>query len=396
MSAAAAPRTHVRRVAAGSRALWTEKLPLLPRLDIELTERCNNNCVHCSVNLPPGDAPARDRELKAAEWKGILDQAAALGCLTVRMTGGEPLLREDFPEIYLHARRAGLKVLLFTNATLLTPEIADLLARVPPLQAVEVSVYGLTWMSYDTAARTRGACDAAWRGIRLLLDRKVPFIVKSALLPSNKGEREDFEAWARTVPGMASRELSYASLFEMRTRRDDPVKDKLIRSLRPDPLEAARFLLRDRAAREERRRFCALHGGAPGDGLFTCECPTGRGAVDAYGWFQHCLPLRHRDTVFDVRARSLRTAVVEFLPYLRRMKAADPAYRERCARCFLKSLCGQCPAKSWTEHGTLDTPVEYLCEVTHAQARILGILTPGERAWEIGSWRSRVDTPADS
>ncbi len=48
------------------------------------------------------------------------------------------------------------------------------------------------------------------------------------------------------------------------------------------------------------------------------------------------------------------------------------------------------PAKSWTEHGTLDTPVEYLCEVAHAQARKLGLLGEDEKSWEVTDGQARV------
>ena len=82
--------------------------PLLGRLDMELTERCNNNCIHCYINLPADD-PCKARELSAEKIKAILSEAASLGCLTVRFTGGEPLLRNDFQEIYLFARRLGLE-----------------------------------------------------------------------------------------------------------------------------------------------------------------------------------------------------------------------------------------------------------------------------------------------
>jgi hypothetical protein len=54
-------------------------------------------------------------------------------------------------------------------------------------------------------------------------------------------------------------------------------------------------------------------------------------------------------------------------------------------------LCEQCPSKSWMEHGTLDTPVEYLCEVAHAQTRYLGLLEGGEKAWQIDNWKERVE-----
>ncbi len=75
------------------------------------------------------------------------------------------------------------------------------------------------------------------------------------------------------------------------------------------------------------------------------------------------------------------------------MKACDPDYLRRCGCCFLKGLCEQCPAKSWMEHGTLDTPVEYLCQVAHAQAIYLGLLEEKEHTWEMNPkvWRIRVE-----
>ena len=73
------------------------------------------------------------------------------------------------------------------------------------------------------------------------------------------------------------------------------------------------------------------------------------------------------------------------------MRSVNPDYLSRCAVCFLKGLCEQCPGKSWSEHGTLDTPVEYLCEVAHEQAEFLGLIAKKEKAWEIKNWKSRIE-----
>ena len=54
------------------------------------------------------------------------------------------------------------------------------------------------------------------------------------------------------------------------------------------------------------------------------------------------------------------------------------------------SYCEQCPASSWAQHGTLDTPVEYLCQVAHARACHLGLLEQGERAWQVTDWQARL------
>jgi len=92
-----------------------QEKPLLGWLDMELTERCNNNCLHCYINLPENDVQAKERELPFEEVKRILKEAASLGCITVRFTGGEPLLREDFKEIYLFSKREDLRVMIFTK-----------------------------------------------------------------------------------------------------------------------------------------------------------------------------------------------------------------------------------------------------------------------------------------
>jgi hypothetical protein len=42
------------------------------------------------------------------------------------------------------------------------------------------------------------------------------------------------------------------------------------------------------------------------------------------------------------------------------------------------------------EHGKLDGRVEYLCDVAHAQARWLGLIQDGEKAWEVENWRKRI------
>ena len=360
----------------------------LARLDVELTERCNNDCIHCCINLAVHDRRARDREMTTPEVRGILAEAARLGCLQVRFTGGEPLLRPDFEELYLFARRLGLKVLIFTNARLISAHLAEVLAQVPPLAAIEITVYGMHADSYDAVTGVPGSFAQFRRGLDRLLERRVPFTVKGALLPPNRGEVDEFDAWALSTPWMQERP-GYSMFFDLRQRRDDAQKNALIESLRLTPQEALEVLARDEVRyRREMAEFAAKFMGPPGDLLFNC----GAGhevSVDAYGTAQPCLGMRSPDLTVDLRTSSLSDAV-DRLADVRALRATNPEYLRRCARCFLKSACEQCPAKSWAEHGTLDTPVEYYCDVAHAQARHMGWLKETERAWEVADWRVRL------
>ena len=369
-------------------SIWKGRAPLLGRLDIELTERCNNNCIHCCINLPADDLDAKKKELSTKQIKGILKEAISLGCLAARFTGGEPLLREDFEELYVFARKHGLKVILFTNATLMTSHLAELFARMPPLEKIEVSVYGMNKNSYEAVTGTPGSFEAAFRGINLLLEYKVPFVVKGAMLPSNKDELEEFEKWSAKVPWM-DKPAFRSMFFDLRCRRNGN-KNEVIKKLRLSPEEGLKVLTRKKDKYiGEMKEFCSKFMHPSGENLFSCGSGHG-GCVDAYGYFQPCLMLRHPDTVYNLKDGSLKDALTNFFPKLREIKACNAEYLSRCAKCFLKGLCEQCPAKSWAEHGTLDTPVEYLCEIAHSQARFLGLIDKSEKAWEVKNWKDRI------
>lgn len=382
-------RTYISINNMGHDPLWKGEGTPAAHLDIELTERCNNACIHCCINRPVGDRRSRARELDTGAWKDILRQAAGLGVMTVRFTGGEPLLRDDFPELYLFARRLGLRVMLFSNARLITPQIAALLADVPPLAEVEVSVYGMSRESYEAVTAIDGSYATFLSGVQLLLDRKIPFVVKGALLPPNKKDMAAFDAWAATLPRMDA-PPAYAMFFDLRGRRDSAAKNNRIRRLRVSPKEGLGVLTRNPDQyRKEMAEFFEKFLAPPDDRLFTCS--IGPGCVDAYGVFQPCLSLRHPDLTFDLKKGALKEALASGLPRLKEMRAVNPLYLERCARCFLRGFCEQCPAKSWAEHGTLDRPVEYFCRVAHAQALSLGLLGKKERAWDVRDSADRIE-----
>ena len=359
---------------------------VLSSLDIELTERCNNNCIHCYINQPADDENLKNKELSTAEIKNILKEAVSLGCLNVRFTGGEPLLRQDFEEIYIYARKLGLRVLIFTNGCLITPHLAQLFKNIPTLEGIEITEYGMSKTSYEKATRVAGSYEKAWNGINLLLYNKLPFSVKAPIVPSFKPEIEKFEEWAynNVKPQKETKYGVFSMSFDLRARRDSKDKNQLIKKLRLPPEETLKILTRDKEGYIKNvKEYYERCGGPVGKTLFDCGAGIQSGCVDAYGNFQMCLLLRHPKTVYNLRKGSLKDALQNFFPMARNLVTENPVYLERCAKCVLKGLCDQCPAKSWMEHGTLDTPVEYLCEISHTKARLLGFLKEGEKGWEV-------------
>ncbi|HEY9072922.1 MAG TPA: radical SAM protein, partial [Desulfobaccales bacterium] len=164
--------------------------------DLEVTARCNNDCRHCYINLPAGDREAKEKELSLEEILRIAREAADLGAVWCLLTGGEPLLREDFFEIYLGLKRLGLLVSVFTNACLVSEEHVELFKHYPP-RDLEVSVYGVTRETYEGVTRRPGSFRAFRRGLDLLLGSGVKVRLKAMALKANVHELPEIAAFCR-------------------------------------------------------------------------------------------------------------------------------------------------------------------------------------------------------
>ena len=144
-----------------------EMIPRLPlKGSIDLTYRCNNNCRHCWLSLP-ANAPEKKNELTFDEIPRIVDESRAMGCQRWSISGGEPLLRPDFPEIFDYLTRKVVTYSLNTNGTLITPEIARLLKRKGTKM---IALYGVTAEIYDHITRNPGGFEKVMRGFEYLTE----------------------------------------------------------------------------------------------------------------------------------------------------------------------------------------------------------------------------------
>ncbi len=368
--------------------------PLLGYLTFELTERCNNNCVHCCINLPENDSNAIRNELSTPRIKELLVEARDLGCFKVRFTGGEPLLRDDFIDIYGFTRKLGLKVILSTNGTLLNSAHAAVFSRIPPMDLIEITLYGTNQKDYETLTRSPGSFEAVQRGMRLLREYNIPFAIRGPFVSDTKDDIEAFESIAAGIPWMKGLKMARIISLDPRIRRDDDKKNRRIKNNQPSLETALKFLLRDKAASlKDMKRFV----GGPtkvksDDRLFLCSAGEGGSCtIDPYGFIHACPVLRKPELSYNTDGGDIKTAITGFFPVFKTMKAENPAYLEQCGNCMLRGFCEQCPARSWAEHGVLDKPVSFLCQLAHAQAEYWGVVQEGEKAWEIEDWDGRIN-----
>ena len=72
------------------------------RMDMALTFRCQNDCIHCYAG-----GPHETPELTTEQWKSAIDKLSDIGVFILTFTGGEPTLRDDLPELLLYAQNKG-------------------------------------------------------------------------------------------------------------------------------------------------------------------------------------------------------------------------------------------------------------------------------------------------
>jgi radical SAM protein with 4Fe4S-binding SPASM domain len=330
---------------------------------IEVTHRCPLACAHCYNNLPMADAGARARELTLDEHRRILDELAEAGCLWLLFTGGEIFARRDFLDIYIHARRLGFLVTLFTNGTLITPQVADRLAEFRPF-AIEITLYGATRATYERLTGVAGAYDRCLRGIELLLERRLPLALKTVAVTLNVHELWDMQRFAE------ERGLEFKFDAMMNPRIDcshSPLATRL------SPEEAVALDLQDDRRMEEWRLFAErfFRPANPPERrheLYHCGGGVNSFAIDPYGGMSICV-LSQRDK-YDLRRGSVREGWEHFLRAVRARTITRPT---KCTDCELKSLCGMCPANGELENGDPEAPVDFLCHVAHLRAYAFGL-----------------------
>lgn len=339
---------------------------------LELTARCNNECRHCYINLPAGDADAREKELTIAQIMDIADQAMSLGAIWCNITGGEPLLRQDFADIYLGLKKKGLLVSVMTNATLINSDHVELFRRYPP-RDIEVTVYGVTRETYEAVSRRQGSFNAFMRGLNLLLDAGIKVRLKTMAIHSNLDE---IPLIAEFCHSLTKDYYRFDPQLHLRMDHDSARNDE-IRKERLSPQEVVLLEQSDDQRTRAMQKDCNnliipgfCHTAC--NHLFHCGAGEDDFVVSPDGTFRLCMSLCHPDCVYDLQKGSLADAWMNFVPKVRDMRSDKKDFLGTCRVCPIINLCLWCPAHADLETGELDGHIDYFCRVAHARAEVLG------------------------
>jgi radical SAM protein with 4Fe4S-binding SPASM domain len=329
-----------------------DRVPLSGAFD--LTHRCNFRCVHCYTGHLAAQPRSQAAELSTKQVTELLAAATHAGCLMLLLSGGEPLLREDFIDIYKAAKRLGLIVTVFTNASLITQAHLDAFSEYPP-HTVEVSVYAASDATYERITGARGSFGRVRRGIDQLMERGVRVSLKTMILRDNVDEVLAIEALARGLG--------------VRFRLDPTITPRLNGDPKPldqrvDPERAVAIEMATETRQSDMARFVERQktsgGGATASTsrLYRCGAGIASFHIDPQGYMHPCLMSR---------AIAYNTSAMGFGPAWKAVTSAvDEAKWEGtggCADCPNILLCGYCPGLFELEHASPSRPPEYVCRL---------------------------------
>lgn len=319
----------------------------------EITPTCNLRCRFCYVALDPYQGPY----LSTEQTCRALDVIERAGVLWLTLTGGEIFSRRDFPAIYEYALSKGFLVTLYTNATMVTESIAQLLSERPPF-SVEVSIYGADAAHYESTTQIHGSFARFERGVARLQAAGVSLLMKCPVSSLTADHVEAMVRWCseRSLPFKADPVIDarhdggqQPTLYRIEPRRVVELRDQLYElrhgaPRRSGPLPECSVQDESHATNE----------------LYTCGAGRVGFFVDALGNASHCVI--DREPAFPILEMPWETLWSEMGQWVTQPLPAHAS----CSGCTLRSGCSNCPARARLATGDPFAKDPYQCDITHA------------------------------
>lgn len=341
--------------------------------NFELTARCNFNCPMCYVHLSNEQVRQRGGELGAKQWLKIAEAAKNKGMVFALLTGGEPLVRKDFFEIYDGMREMGILLSINSNGSLLKGEILERFLEAPPFR-FNISLYG---GCNETYARMCGlpVYDQVKENIRVLRQAGVDVSLNLSITPYNRDDLDQIYSDAVELD-VNVRASSYMYPPIRLNSGEYGVGNRLSAGESAAcavAWDCLRFTPEDFAIRAE--NMAKLINTEP-DG---CPVEEGEGIRCRAGsssfwmtWDGKMMPCGMMTTPVVYPLETGFDAAWEQL----RQQAAQIRTPGKCTGCDYREICGVCAAVCLAETGRFDGVPEYVCR------RAEEIVRQTQVAWE--------------
>lgn len=327
--------------------------------NFELTARCNFNCPMCYVHMTPEQLKESGRdELTAKQWLEIAKAAKDKGMVFALLTGGEPLVRKDFFEIYDGMRKMGLLISINSNGSMLEGAVLEKFLEAPPFR-FNISLYGGNNETYRNMCGIP-AYDRVKENIHRLRQAGVEVSLNLSITPYNKNDLAQIYADAVELDvNVRASSYMYPSVRVNGERYGCGNRLSCSESAKYSvEWDKLRFAPEEFAVRAENMMKLqnVEQDGCPleeGEGV---RCRAGSSAF-WMTWDGRMLPCGMMTTpaVYPLEV-GFETAWEQI-----RAETAKIRTPAKCTGCSYKDICGACAAVYYTETGAFDELPEYVC-----------------------------------
>lgn len=330
----------------------------------ELTSRCNLSCKMCYVHMSAEEQSSVGKELTTKEWISLGKAAVKQGMVYLLLTGGEPLLRPDFLEIYTSMIKMGVMVTVNTNGTLITPQIVEHLKKYQP-ENINITLYGESACTYGELCGNSGGLDKAVRGIKMLKQAGIRVTINTTFTKLNVVDMERMILFAKEE-GIPIRMAAY--IFPTVRNGHDAEKDIYL-SGEEQGYYGAQFDKQTMDSEKIERRKLYIKKAIEGDEesdieieQMVCEpskCMAGKGAfwISWDGSMYPCGMLP--DYFVNVRELDFASAWQQIIG-----KTKTIFLPAECNNCRYKKICPSCAAVSQSINGVTNQIPEEMCRRT--------------------------------
>ncbi|MGN1344089.1 MAG: radical SAM/SPASM domain-containing protein [Traorella sp.] len=323
----------------------------------ELLPLCNMNCEMCFIRLNKAEMDSIGHLRSASEWLEIAKQMKEAGTLFILLTGGEPFLYPEFIELYKGLKKLGMIITINTNATLLTEEIVQVLAKDKP-RRINVTLYGASNETYEKLCHYKNGFDKTIQGIELLLKYHLDVKLNGSIVPENIHEIDKLLDIAKryhlymkmdTYMYPTSRERLHPFKQDSRLSYQQAAKAHL-------QFKKREYTLEDYQAYKE---YMLKHCNQISSTCDPINCRAGKSAfwIMWYGDMTPCIFMKKPGiNVFEKGFKEAWKHIHENLHQVHLPNA--------CMSCKRKDICSVCAASTYCESNDYDEKPTYLCNYT--------------------------------
>lgn len=324
----------------------------------ELTSRCTLDCKMCYIHRAANDLKVISSEKSTDWWLNIANKSQEAGVFSLLLTGGEPMIRNDFDEIYSACHNSGMLTSVNTNATLISDKRKDLFCKLRP-QRLNITMYGYSAETYEKLCGNGKVFETVKNNILDLKKQGISIRLNYTITPLNHEDMYKVFDFAEEN-GIVTAATSY--LYPP-TR----LPDNISAPFRSSPEQAAEFKL------EWKRRLI-------GDDILSSRFERFKKGSTAIDINEECdeingdrINCRAGKTTFWISwdgkmtpcgvMTSPVTEITDFNDawnYIKE-KRNDIYLPAKCKTCVIKDFCDVCAGVNMSETGATDEVSEYMC-----------------------------------